>query len=163
MLKKLSLLLTLIPVLTYAQESLTPPSNNQPLVTLHAKGEQIYQCVLQEGVYAWRILAPDAQLYDAQGHLVGKHYGGPTWEYKDHSRVIGRVLQKVPSLSSTAIDSLLLEANVHKGQGLFATISFISRINTRGGLSPDSGCDGNHLGSEHRAGYQADYVFYTKR
>ena len=41
-------------------------------------------------------------------------------------------------------------------------VGFINRINTHGGLPPSSGCDANHLGTEKRVAYTADYIFYAK-
>jgi hypothetical protein len=45
---------------------------------------------------------------------------------------------------------------------LFSGVSFINRVNTHGGLVPVSGCDSNHLGTEKRVAYSANYIFYTK-
>jgi hypothetical protein len=50
----------------------------------------------------------------------------------------------------------------HKGQGLLSNVDFINRIDTHGGLAPESGCDANHPGAEKRVPYSADYVFYAK-
>ena len=167
MFKKLLRLWVLLPAAVCAEVSIPdqikPPSENSPVLTLHAKGDQIYQCALNGGLYSWQLQAPDAKLFDDHGKVVGNHYSGPIWEYKEGSRVVGRVLNKVDLAPGFSISWLLVEVVAHKGNGLFSEVSFINRINTHGGLPPMSGCDSNHLGGEKRMAYTADYIFYTKR
>ncbi len=114
-------------------------------------------------IYSWQLQAPDAKLFDAQGQIVGDHYVGPVWEYKEGSRVVGRELNKIDVAPDSSISWLLVEVVAHKGDGLFSDVRFINRINTHGGLSPVSGCDSNHLGTEKRVAYTADYIFYATR
>lgn len=137
------------------------PSGNTELLTLHATGEQIYQCVLKDNDYKW-IVYPDAVLTDDQGQPVGAHSKGPSWQYKDGSRVTGRISQKTNEARNKAMPWLLVEAIDHKGTGLLSTVSYINRVNTQGGLEPILPCNGNHLGSEKRVAYTADYIFYAK-
>lgn len=165
MFKKLVLLWVFLPAVVFADvsipEQIKPPSGNSPVLTVHAKGDQIYKCSLKGGAYAWQLQAPDAILYDAQGQVVGSHYSGPIWEYKEGSRVVGRVVSKIDITPDSSISWLLVEVVAHKGSGLFSDVNFINRINTHGGLKPLSGCDSNHLGGEKRVAYTADYIFYT--
>jgi hypothetical protein len=168
MFKKLLPLWFFLPAIVCAEvsipEQIKPPSGSSPVLTMHAKGDQIYQCSLNGSVYSWQLQAPDARLFDAQGHIVGNHYSGPIWEYKDGSRVVGRVLNKIDIAPETSISWLLVEIVSHKDNGLFSGVNFINRVNTHGGLPPVvSGCDSNHLGTEKRVAYTADYIFYTKR
>jgi hypothetical protein len=164
MLKKLMRLWVLMPAVACAEvsipEQIKPPSGNSPFLTVHAKGDQIYQCSLNDGVYSWQLQAPDARLFDQQGNVVGNHYSGPIWEYKEGSRVVGQVINKVNIDPGSSISWLLVKVIEHKGKGLFAEVSYINRINTHGGLPPLSGCDSNHLGGEKRVPYTADYIFY---
>lgn len=143
-------------------EQIRVPTGSNSLLSLHAKGEQIYQCTLEAGKFAWQLQAPDAILFDTHGMPVGKHGAGPTWQYQDDSQVRGRVLSKIDLTPDSAISWLLVEAVEHKGKGVLADVDFINRINTQGGLPPVTGCNGNHLGSEKRVTYTADYVFYKK-
>jgi hypothetical protein len=136
------------------------PTGSTLILLTHAQGDQIYQCALKEGNYAWKIDAPDAKLLDADGQVVGNHYTGPVWEYKEGSRVEGRIISRLEVNPETSISWLLVKVVTHKGKGLFSSVSYINRINTHGGLPPLSGCDGNHLGIEKRIPYTADYVFY---
>ena len=159
------MLLTLLSGIASAEpaipEQIQVPGGNKIMMTVHAKGDQIYQCTLDQGNYSWVVLAPDARLYDEQGSVVGNHYSGPIWEYKEGSRVVGRVLKKADVTPETSISWLLVEVVAHKDKGLLSDVSFINRINTHGGLAPKSGCDANHLGGEKRVPYTADYVFYS--
>ena len=104
----------------------------------------------------------NAMLFDAEGKIVGNHTAGPLWEYKEGSRVVGRVLKKIDMEPGSSIAWLLVEVVSHQGDGLFSNVSFINRVNTNGGLPPSSGCDANHLGGEKRVAYTADYIFYGK-
>jgi len=164
MYKKLLYLWVLLPTMVCSEVSIPDaikvPAGNSPILSVHAKGDQIYQCSLNDGIYLWQLQAPDARLFDAQGHIVGNHYSGPIWEYKEGSRVVGRVVSKIDIDPDSSISWLLVEVIAHKGKGLFSEVNFINRINTHGGLPPLSGCDSNHLGSEKRVPYTADYIFY---
>ncbi len=166
MIKKILILSTLLQGAANAgvviPEPIKAPAGNHPVLTVHAKGDQIYQCSLNKGEYSWETQAPDAKLFDDQGKIVGTHTAGPLWEYKEGSQVVGRVVKKIDMAPGSAISWLLVEVVSHKGNGLFSNVNFINRINTHGGLPPSSKCDANHLGSEKRVSYTADYIFYGK-
>ncbi len=142
-------------------ESIRAPAGQVAKLTVHAIGDQIYQCVLQDSVYTWQTQAPDAKLLDAAGQIVGHHYSGPIWEYKENSRVVGRVVSKFDVDLGSSIPWLLVEVVAHHGGGMLSDINFINRVNTRGGLLPSYSCNANHLGSEKRVNYTADYIFYS--
>lgn len=166
MIKKILILWVMLQGVAIAEvsipEQIKVPEGYSPVLTAHAKGDQIYQCSLKESKYSWETHAPDAKLFDAEGKIVGNHTAGPLWEYKEGSRVVGRVLKKIDMEPDSSIAWLLVEVVSHEGDGLFSNVSFINRINTHGGLPPSSGCDANHLGGEKRVAYTADYVFYGK-
>lgn len=164
MIKKIVLLWGVSQGVAYAGVSIPDPikvpTGHHAVLTAHAKGEQIYQCSLSKGAYSWQIQAPDAQLFDDHGQIIGKHYEGPVWEYKEGSRVQGKIVARVDVAPGSAITWLLVEVIGHKGVSTFTKTSFINRINTQGGLPPVTGCDSNHLGQEKRVNYSADYIFY---
>jgi hypothetical protein len=166
MIKKILILWVMLQGAAYAEDSIPDlikvPTGYSPVLTAHAKGDQIYQCTLNKGEYTWETQAPDAKLFDAQGNIIGNHTAGPIWEYKEGSSVVGRVTSKIDVSPGKAISWLLVKVISHKGEGLFSNVSFINRINTYGGLPPASACDANHLGSEKRVAYTADYVFFGK-
>jgi len=133
---------------------LNVPAGNKLSLELDAVGVQIYACQAT----GWVFQAPEADLY-RNGHLVGKHYVGPTWEYQDGSKVVGaRVAGFTPDPSS--IPWLLLRAVSNAGEGQMSKVTFIQRLDTSGGLAPTSGCDAEHVGAVARVDYTARYVFY---
>ncbi|MGR8933709.1 MAG: DUF3455 domain-containing protein [Gammaproteobacteria bacterium] len=140
---------------------LQPPAGSVLKLQTQARGDQIYQCTLHAGEYRWQLQAPDAVLLDAQERQIGRHFGGPTWEFHDGSRVTGRLLQKVDATAARAIPWLLVEVVKHEGSGMFADVRYINRVDTQGGLPPAMPCDANHIGQEKRAPYRASYYFYT--
>jgi hypothetical protein len=137
------------------------PTGNTPLFTLHATGEQIYQCALKEKAYKW-IVYPNAVLMDEQGQKVATHSKGPAWQYKDGSRVTGKISQKTDGPRHKAMPWLLIAAVEHEGEGVLSKVSYINRVNTQGGVEPALPCDNNHLGTEKAVAYTADYIFYTR-
>lgn len=143
-------------------EPIRVPAGYGPLLTVHAKGDQIYQCTVGKDGYSWAIQAPDARLFDSQGKIVGNHSAGPLWEYKEGGRVVGKIVKKLAVNPESAISWLLVEVVKNNQKGLLAGVKFINRINTQGGLPPVLGCDANHLGSERRVAYTANYVFYGR-
>jgi len=61
-------------------QQLQPPANEQLLLQVHAKGDQVYTCKGDATQFAWTLKAPDAQLFDNDGKPFGKHFAGPSWE-----------------------------------------------------------------------------------
>lgn len=141
--------------------SIAVPSGNKLALTLDAVGLQVYVCQATDTGYAWTLRAPDATLYDARGREVGSHYAGPTWEYKDESRVVGaKRAEYVPD--TTSVPWLLLEATSHTGKGKLAKISYIQRLNTEGGLAPAAAtCTAQNLGELSAVDYAATYYFFV--
>jgi hypothetical protein len=142
--------------------SLAVPAGNRLAFTLDATGVQIYECRSNSGTFGWVLKAPEATLYDGRGHVVGKHYAGPTWEHRDKSSVAAsRLAGFTPD--PTAIPALLLQANAHAGRGRMANVTYIHRLETVGGLAPAGGCDAGHVNVTARVDYAATYYFYEAR
>jgi len=139
---------------------LLPPANQQLLLQVHAKGDQIYTCKGDAAQFAWTLKAADAQLFDKDGKLFGKHFAGPSWEATDGSRVTGKAVANVPSPDADSIPWLLVNVISHDGSGVLSRASTIQRLNTKGGKAPASGCDASHASQELRVAYSADYLFY---
>jgi Protein of unknown function (DUF3455) len=142
---------------------LQPPANEQLLLQVHAKGDQIYTCTQNASQFTWTLKAPDAQLFDKNGKPFGRHFAGPSWEASDGSRVIGKAAAHSPSPDPNSIPWLLVTIVSHDGKGVLARVTTIQRLNTQGGEAPQSGCDASHVGQELRAPYSADYRFYAPR
>jgi len=141
-------------------QQLQPPANEQLLLQVHAKGDQVYTCKEDVTQYTWVLKAPDAQLFDKDGKPFGKHFAGPSWEAKDGSRVTGKAIANVPSPGSDSIPWLLVNILSHEGTGVLSRATTIQRLNTKGGKAPATGCDSAHAGQELRVPYSADYLFY---
>lgn len=142
-------------------QAVQPPVDSELTLQTQARGEQIYRCTLSAGQYQWQLQAPDAILFDAQGRQIGRHFAGPAWEYRDGSRITGKVLHKIDMAPAQAIPWLLLEVVGHDGAGMFSAVQYINRVDTQGGLPPAASCDSNHMGQEKRVPYRASYYFYT--
>ena len=142
---------------------LQPPTNEQLLLRVHAKGDQVYTCKNDTAAPAWTLKAPDAQLFDKDGKGLGKHFAGPSWEANDGSRVTGKAVANVPSPDADSIPWLLVHIVDHAGNGVLSTSTTIQRINTKGGKAPATGCDASNAGKEVRIPYSADYLFYAPK
>lgn len=151
------------PAVDIVPANLTPPAGNVLLFALHADGVQIYACEAKPddaSSFVWTFKAPEADLLNQRGELVGDHFAGPTWQGFDGSAVVGAVLERADSPDPGSIPWLLLEAKEHTGSGVFSTITFVQRLDTVGGVAPADGCDADHAGAEVRQPYEATYAFY---
>jgi hypothetical protein len=136
------------------------PNKLSVLRTVSATGVQVYICSRNPaGALGWLLKGPDAQLFDPQGTLVGKHYAGPTWEDLDGGKVVGEAKTSMPAPVDKAVPWLLLDAKSHAGSGAFAEARAIVRMATSGGAAPGDGCEEARAGEELRVPYTAVYVF----
>jgi hypothetical protein len=132
-----------------------------PALVLAARGAQVYVCKPKAGdpyAFQWTFVAPEASLYDG-GKLVGRHGKGPSWEGLDQSRVTGKVV-KGQDGGAGNIPWLLLEGTAAPNPGMLAGVTYVQRVNTKGGVEPSGGCDAAHDGQQARIDYTADYYFY---
>lgn len=145
-------------------ENLRVPDGQPFLLRATARGAQIYTCkpkAAEPAEFEWVLKAPDAELFDQSGAKTGRHYDGPTWESADGSRVVGEVMQRSPAQG--AVPWLLLRAKSNEGAGALASVKYIQRVDTIGGVAPSAGCDAAHAGAEVRVDYSANYDFYGAR
>ena len=78
-------------------KKLQVPTNQRLVFKSTARGSQIYTCQLTStdlSQFEWKLKAPEAKLFDAQGKVIGKHYAGPTWEANDGSKIAAVVTAK---------------------------------------------------------------------
>jgi hypothetical protein len=147
-------------------DTLTVPSTDTLAFAATAKGVQIYECGANKdnaNKYEWVLKAPEADLFDARGKKIGHHYGGPTWESTDGSKVTGIVKGSEPSTDANSIPWLLLSAKTHEGNGIFSQVNSIQRLETRGGKAPSGGCDQSAAGKQLQVPYTAVYYFYDSK
>ncbi|HEX3854463.1 MAG TPA: DUF3455 domain-containing protein [Polyangiaceae bacterium] len=157
----LALSLATLPALP--SPTLAVPEGNQLAFHADATGVQIYACAANAAGVAWAFQGPEASLRDQHGHVVFKHYAGPTWQsVSDNSKVVA---SKVSDFSANpkAIPELLLRASSHEGAGVLADVTYIQRLKTSGGLAPSAGCDAAHVGATVRIAYSASYFFYRAK
>ena len=164
-------MLALMPGLAHAAKPSPPnvpttiqvPAGNVPFLMGHATGMQNYACQQSSTGYAWTLVAPSATLVDDKGSQIMTHFGGPTWQAKDGSKVVGARVDGTPSPTG-AIPWLLLRATSTPagsdgGDRLMGT-TFIQRVNTTGGVAPTSGCGAGNVGAPLSVPYTSDYYFY---
>jgi hypothetical protein len=111
---------------------------------------------------SWIFVEPVATLFaDPDFHgKIGTHYVGPTWESNSGGKVIAsRVDGCTPD--TTAIPWLKLETISTEGPGVFDSVTYIQRVNTRGGIAPS--VPGASVGALADVPYTAEYYFYRAR
>lgn len=137
--------------------SIQVPEGNQLTFHVYARGVQIYKW---NGT-SWVFDAPVASLFAEPGFFgeVGTHYVGPRWESKSGSKVKAA---RVPGTGCTpdpsAVTWLLLEKVETSGSGIFASVTYIQRVNTTGGVAPTT--QGTTVGEVAEVSYTAEYYFY---
>jgi len=125
---------------------------------VYAEGVQIYRW---DGI-SWVFVEPVATLFANAGYdgKVGRHYAGPTWESNSGSRVIGARMYGC-SPDTTAIPWLLLKAVSTSGPGIYSSVTYVQRLNTKGGLPPAG--PGSFVGEKVQIPYSAEYYFYREQ
>jgi hypothetical protein len=151
-------------------DSIQTPAGEELILMARATGFQIYVCRPDaNGKPAWTLKAPEAELFDEHGKLIGKHFGGPTWQLKDGSQITGRMATKVDAPDPSAIPWLLVTVTGHSGNGKLSGVTSIQRVNTVAGLAPESlapaaqECTAQSGEVEFKSSYSADYYFYARR
>lgn len=120
------------------------PKGNTRVATYYAEGVQKYKAQQKAGspgAFEWVFVAPEANLYDATNAKVGTHSAGPTWQLTGVTdSIYGQAFTPAkfaPSPDPSAIDWLLLMPKTGKiATGIFANVSYIQRIATKGGKAP---------------------------
>jgi uncharacterized protein DUF3455 len=139
------------------------PAGHKPFLVGHATGVQIYPCLATATGYAWGASTPRATLAGDNGKVLAEHFGGPSWQARDGSLVVGRRDAGV-TVDPTAIPWLRLTiasaVSGADGDRLTGT-SYILRTATTGGLAPAaSGCNAATAGTSAEVPYTADYTFF---
>ena len=136
-------------------DSVQVPAGNKLAFRLYAVGVQVYRW---NGT-AWTFVEPVATLFaDASYHVkIGTHYAGPTWEGNIGGKVTAtRVAGCTPD--ATAIPWLLLQATANNPPGILDAVTYIQRVNTKGGLAPTA--PGVSVGAVAEVPYSTEYYFY---
>jgi hypothetical protein len=147
-------------------DNLRVPATQIALLEARAVGVQIYDCKPNKdnpARFEWVFRAPEAELFDAAGKKIGKHYAGPTWEADDGSKVVGEIKARDDGPDANAIPWLLLSAKSTSGTGVLAQTTSVQRIETAGGKAPASGCSEASAAKEARVPYTATYYFFVAK
>jgi hypothetical protein len=135
------------------------PDGHKAIVTFKGEGVQIYGCT--NG--SWTFIQPAATLaHDAE--QVAVHFNGPSgprWESTKDGSLVGA--KKVASVDQPgAVPLLLLQATENTGGPgtQFGKVTFVQRLNTRGGLAPAGSCA---AGAQIGVHYTADYKFWVAK
>ncbi|WIY02511.1 DUF3455 domain-containing protein [Amycolatopsis mongoliensis] len=133
-------------------DAIKVPAGNHALATYAAEGVQIYGCTAG----AWMLIQPAAVL-SKHGKPVALHSKGPVWtSIVDGSTVGAAAVANAPR--DGAIPELLLKANLNTGDGVFGKVTYVQRLNTRGGVAPAGSCTD---GAQTAVRYSADYAFWV--
>ncbi len=143
-------------------DKIKAPAGEEIVLQVHASGSQIYVCQpATDGRLAWTLKAPEAELRDQHGAIVGRHYAGPTWRDNDGSEVTGKAVARVDSPDAGSIPWLLVTVTGHSGDGVLSRVTSIQRIHTKGGVPPPAAdCTPSKQNLEVKSSYSADYYFY---
>ncbi|MGZ3922371.1 MAG: DUF3455 domain-containing protein [Flavisolibacter sp.] len=120
------------------------PGGNTRVATFYANGVQKYKAQEVAGSnplrYEWVFVAPQADLYDINNNKVGTHSAGPDWQLSATDSMFGQAFtppRTATSKDSNGIDWLLLMPKTGKTPtGIFAQVSYVQRIATKGGKAP---------------------------
>ncbi len=144
-------------------EPVRAPAGAQMVMKAVGVGELAYECRAKAGdatAFEWAFVGPTAKLMDpASSKEVGKYYAGPTWESTDGSKVTGKQVAIAPAATGN-IPLQLVKAEPAMGNGAMTGITYIQRVNTKGGVAPPDSCSASAVGTKKMVPYQADYVFY---
>lgn len=154
------------PALVAVPDAIKGDASQQVTLVVPAKGVQIYECRAkqgQAGAFEWAFVGPEAALYNTSGTQIGKHYGGPTWESNDGSKLVGTVKGRADAPQAGNIPWLLLPTTASGAKGSFSDITAIQRVNTVGGIAPTATCGAGNAGSAARVPYTADYYMLAKK
>ena len=139
------------------------PENTSIVLSVVGEGAQIYGSKVNAvGAYEWTLRAPEAQLKNLSGEVLGKHYGGPAWSLNDGSQLIGNL----PPLKTVVADGrnipwLLVAAKTRSEAGFLSTVDYVARIATSGGVAPEVAPKGP--ADIARVEYRAVYLFLRKQ
>jgi hypothetical protein len=138
--------------------SLNLPDGLKEVSRLFGVGVQIYDCTGG----SWVFREPSALLLRGSS-VKGVHFAGPTWVLRDGSSVTGRVVSNVPAADpSRDIPLLLLRATPGPGDGKLSDVSYVARLDPRGGVAPAGPCDAA-VTPVAEVPYTSTYAFFAPK
>lgn len=126
-------------------------------------GKITYECRVKAdmpGTYGWVFVGPEAALKSRSGETLGRYFGPPaTWAANDGSAITGKQLAVAPGGAGN-IPMQLVKADPATGSGAMSGVSYVQRVDTRGGVAPALPCTAASTGQREVVQYQADYLFW---
>lgn len=145
-------------------ESIRVPAGNVVALETTGVGVLNYECranVAASGQLGWTLVTPKADLIDRTGKTVGTYSGPPaTWVHNDGSTVIGTQVAIAPAVGGNNIAVQLSKGASGMAAGAMQNITYIQRVNTKGGQDLSKACGPADVGDKLTLPYQADYIFW---
>lgn len=141
------------------------PPGHEHVMTLRAVGTVNYECrpmTGMSGAYTWTLAAYDAPLRHWTGFRVGRLYQGPTWAYRDGSKLVGEMIGSV-SGGPGRLPEQLWRTRSTGAKGALSTVVFVRRTGAIGDPPPATRCTGPRVGAVAKAEFEADYEFYAPK
>ncbi len=134
--------------------ALQVPPGNKVASRVYAVGVQAYRW----NGKSWIFVEPIATLFNDESFhkKFGVHYAGPTWESNNGGKVVA-ARQEGCTPDPTAIPWLLLRTVTADVPGVLGKVTYIQRVNTKGGLVPTA--PGSAVGVVE-VPYSTEYYFY---
>ena len=144
-----------------AEEFLPFPENSSIVLALVADGVQIYESKPNPaGGFQWSLKAPEAELKNAAGEILGKHGAGPSWTLNDSSSIVGGVPPLKNLAAPASIPWLLIAVKTRSGSGILDKVDYVMRVATEGGAAPAE--PPKTQDETAKAKYHAIYLFLHK-
>ena len=145
-------------------ESIRVPAGNVVALETTGVGVLNYECrnnVAATGQMGWTLITPKADLIDRTGKTIGTYSGPPaTWTHNDGSTVIGTQMAIAPTTGGNNISVQLSRGAPGMNAGAMQGVTYIQRINTKGGQDLSKACGPADVGDKLTLPYQADYIFW---
>ncbi|HZZ92619.1 MAG TPA: DUF3455 domain-containing protein [Usitatibacter sp.] len=147
--------------------NMRPSADEEPAFRLVENGVRVYECrqaLTDPDRFHWAFVTPDATLNDpASGHDVATARAIDQWNSMIDLSSVSAVLRATQESSPGDLPWAYMRAIPTSPDGMFAGVTSIQRVNTRGGAAPGNGCNADTAGSEARVPFTAEYYFYKRR
>jgi hypothetical protein len=146
--------------------NLRPAGSEEPAFRLNANGVQVYECreaLTEPGAYRWSFVNPDMTLYDpASGAEAATSRAVNSWNSLTDLSSVSGVLRATQQGGGDNLPWAYFRAIPSSEEGMFAGVTSVQRVNTRGGSAPRDGCNADSAGAEARVPFTAEYYFYKR-
>ena len=150
---------TFMAVLVASAAAASPPAAQEYI----GRGTQVYRCETDAGKSSWKLLGPDAHMYNEAGKAIARHFYGPRWQAIDGSEIKGTVITANASPAGQRNAPWLVLHTVSAGKaGIFAEVTIVTRTDTQGGGAPAQACAQSNQGMMAKVPYSARYTFFSE-